>query len=309
MTRYIAGVDEAGRGPVFGPMVMAIAAVEEDREGDLRAAGVADSKVLSPETRERLARHLEESIPFEVVELSPAEIDAAVSQDGDNLNRLEARTTALLIHRLSRHVPLAEVIIDSPTRSTDKYAAEVNEALVQLGHPGQIALRPEIKADANHAIVGAASIIAKVRRDAAIRALEAKHGPLGSGYPSDPATQAFLGANWREAHDFFRKSWESYRRLAKSDAQPTLASFSPEAHEGAVKAFEALRGHGFDFLPPTNAYEVVRARKGRVTVVRYTTGKTLVQGPDAERVAVVGLLAELGLDAHVSRPRGRPPKG
>jgi ribonuclease HII len=310
---FIAGIDEAGRGPVFGPMVMAIAAVEAEKQDSLRKAGVADSKVLSPETRERLARTIEESLPFEVIELSPAVIDEAVTGTGDSLNKLEARATALLIHRLAARITLSKVIIDSPTRSEDKYEIEVREALDALDPTGatkSIILQPEIKADANHPIVGAASIIAKVRRDAAIRALETKHGPLGSGYPSDPATQAFLGANWREAHDFFRKSWESYQRLARSDAQATLASFSPgtQGHADVVRAFDHLREHDFDFLPPTNPYEVVRARKGRVTVVRYTTGKTLVQGPDEERTGVIRLLGALGLDSQVSesKPRGRP---
>jgi len=311
----IAGIDEAGRGPVFGPMVMAIAAVEQERESDLKRAGVADSKLLSPQKRESLARMLEESLPFEAIALSPAEIDAAVSGSGDSLNKLESRTTALLIARLAKQHTITKVIIDSPTRNEAAYAAEVRAALDKIdttGYTRGIELVAEIKADANHAIVGAASIIAKTRRDTAIRELETAHGPLGSGYPSDPSTQAFLDAHWREAHTFFRKSWETYQRLARGGAQATLAHFSPggEEHTAIVRAFESLREHGFEFLPPTNPYEVVRAKKGRVTVVRYTSGKTLVQGADEERVAVVHLLDSLGLASVVSesKPRGRPSK-
>ena len=311
----IAGIDEAGRGPVFGPMVMAIAAVEQEREADLTRAGVADSKILSPEKRESLARMLEESLPFEAIALSPEEIDAAVSGSGDSLNKLESRTTALLIAHLAKNHTIARVIIDSPTRNEAAYAAEVRAALDKIdttGYTRGIELVVQIKADANHAIVGAASIIAKTRRDAAIRALEIVHGPLGSGYPSDPSTQAYLDAHWREAHDFFRRSWETYQRLARGGAQATLAHFSPggEEHAAVLRAFESLREHGFEFLPPTNPYEIVRARKGRVTVVRYTSGKTLVQGADEERAGVTALLGDLGLASSVSesKPRGRPPK-
>ncbi len=313
----IAGIDEAGRGPVFGPMVMAIAAVEPEREEQLKRAGVADSKLLSPQKRESLAVMLEESIPFEAIELAPAVIDASVDIAGDSLNKLEARTTAVLIHRLALRVEIAKVIIDSPTRSEAAYAAEVRALLDKLDKTGvtkHIVLSAQIKADANHPIVGAASIIAKTRRDAAMRALEAKHGPLGSGYPADPSTQAFLGAHWRESHDFFRKSWESYKRLTRADAQSSLGDFAQQAipdHAATVSAFEALKEHGFSFHPPTNPYEVVRAKNGGVTVIRYTTGKTVVQGADAERIAVVRLLDKLGLASAVSEAklRGRPKKG
>lgn len=316
MVGLIAGIDEAGRGPVFGPMVMVIAAVEPEREEQLKRAGVADSKLLSPQKRESLAVMLEESIPFEAIELAPAVIDASVDIAGDSLNKLEARTTAVLIHRLALRVEISKVIIDSPTRSEAAYGAEVRALLDKLDKTGvtkHIELCAEIKADANHPIVGAASIIAKTRRDAAMRALEAKHGPLGSGYPADPSTQAFLGAHWREAHDFFRKSWESYKRLTRADAQSSLGDFAQQAipdHAATVSAFEVLKEHGFSFHPPTNPYEVVRAKNGGVTVIRYTTGKTVVQGADTERIAVVRLLDQLGLASTVSeaKPRGRPKK-
>jgi ribonuclease HII len=321
---YIAGIDEAGRGPVLGPMVMAIVACEEQDVARLGRAGVADSKQLSPERRERLFSVVE-GLPHEVIALSPREIDAAVDgkAGGDNLNRLEARTTALLILRLAKRAPFSKVIIDSPTRTTEKHERDIRDALAKLDPDGvtrNIALVCETKADENHTIVGAASILAKVTRDAAIRALEERHGPLGSGYPSDPQTQAFLGAHWQEGQDFFRKSWESYRRLAKQGAQSSLASFDETSgaeersaeHARIVEAFEALKEHGFSFVAPTNQYEVVRMKDGAgVTVIRYTTGKLVVQGPDAARKSAEALIAKLGLapaGVESKRPRGRPKK-
>lgn len=321
---YIAGIDEAGRGPVIGPMVMAIAACEERDQARLARAGIDDSKQLSPETRERLFA-IASDLPHEIISLSPSDIDAAVNgkSQGDNLNLLEARTTALLIYRLAKQTPIAKVIIDSPTKTTAKHERDVREALAKMDADGitrNIALVCEIKADANHTIVGAASILAKVTRDAAIKALELTHGPMGSGYPSDPQTQAFLGTHWREGHDFFRKSWESYRRLERSDGQSSLGAFGTvsdetraEEHAATVEAFEALKGHGFSFIPPTNPYEVVRMKDvSGVTIIRYTTGKLVVQGPDGPRANAERLIASLGLAPPASveskRPRGRPKK-
>lgn len=295
----IAGIDEAGRGPVIGPMVMAIVACNDQES--LRQLGVADSKLLSPERREHLDVLIRDQFAYELIVVQPPEIDAAVmgKSGGDNLNRLEARTSALLIHRLAKRSPIREVYIDSPTKSVEKYEAVVREYLRKLDpSTDKIILRCEIKADANHPVAGAASILAKVARDASIRDLETAHGPMGSGYPSDPATQRFLQANWKEGHVFFRKSWESFRRLS-SGGQSSLASFSTpsKVHASTVADFEQLRAYGFSFVPPTNQYEVVRMKSGDgVAIIRYTTGKTLVQGPDAPATLAKKLLSKMKLD-------------
>lgn len=60
----IAGIDEAGRGPVIGPMVMAIVACHKDHEISLKAAGVKDSKLLAPAAREKLAKLLHSTCSF-----------------------------------------------------------------------------------------------------------------------------------------------------------------------------------------------------------------------------------------------------
>jgi ribonuclease HII len=320
---YIAGIDEAGRGPVIGPMVMAICACEDQTQ--LARTGAKDSKQLTAQDRVRIAAVLRENYPYELIVLSPQEIDVAVNgkSGGDSLNELEARTTALLIHRLAKRIPLSKVILDSPTRTVANYERAVRAALRRIDAEGmttRIELIAQIKADANHPVVGAASVIAKTERDTHIERLTETHGRMGSGYPSDPDTQSFLHAHWREPHDFFRRSWESYKRLARADAAPaqaTLADFGAKADEHAkvVKEFEALHAHGYAFVPPTNQYEVVRAKNAAgVTVIRYTTGKLVVQGPDAARTAAEALLRKLGLVAGPSsaveskRPRGRPRK-
>ena len=312
---YVAGIDEAGRGPVIGPMVMAIVACNDEEV--LRKRGMKDSKLLSPQQREALAQVLldDNEIKHEIIALSPAEIDAAVNgkEGGDNLNRLEARTTALLIYRLAKRATLASVIIDSPTRNVASYEHVVREFLDKIDREGvtkKILLRAEIKADFNHPVVGAASILAKTTRDQAIAQIVEKHGPIGTGYPSDPLTQAFLRDQWREPHDFFRKSWATYQSLAQAKNQSSLGDFGVKSavHEKTIAAFEALKEHGFEFIAPTNPYEVVRMRDNDgVVVVSYTTGKLQVQGPDPGRKRAEEIIARLGLGVP-SKPRGRPKK-
>jgi ribonuclease HII len=300
----LAGVDEAGRGPVIGPMVMAILACDDEEV--LRKLGSKDSKLLTPEQRRQIAEKLKD-FPNEVISLSPAEIDAAVQgkKGGDSLNQLEARTTALLIYKLAQRRPLIKVILDSPTRNAEKYQDAVRNCLENIDSKGvtrNIQLQAEIKADFNHPVVGAASILAKTTRDAAIESLNAIHGPLGSGYPSDPATQAWLAEHWKEPHEFFRRSWGTYQDFA--NPQSTLSAYEEETqHKEVIASFERLLSHGYSFESPTNPYEILRMKGSGVTVIRYTTGKTLVQGPDPEKKSAEKLLVELGLMKKAGRPK------
>ena len=273
----IAGIDEAGRGPVFGSMVMAILATDD--EDKLKRMGVQDSKELSPAKREQLFETLQE-YEHEIIALSPAEIDAAVESPKDNLNLLEARTTALLISRLAKRVPFEKVIVDSPAKNGSKYETIVRKTLSEIDPDLQVEIVCEIKADANYPVVGAASILAKVTRDRELAQLSEEHGPLGSGYPADPATQAFLHKHWRDGHSFFRKSWASF----KNAGQSSLTEFDDTKHRKEIEEFEFLKDHGFVFQEPTNQYEVVRMKKGKTSVIKYTTGKVVVQGPEKEAV-------------------------
>jgi len=277
----IAGIDEAGRGPVIGPMVMAIVATED--EDALKRMGVRDSKDLAPEVRERLAEEIL-NLPHEIISLPPELIDAAVDGASDNLNKLEARTTALLISKILEKAPVEKVIVDSPTKDGKKYEAVVREALEKLTDK-KVEIVCEIKADANYPVVGAASILAKTTRDAAVRKIQEEFD-VGSGYPADPKTIDFLGKHWQEGHDFFRKSWKSYKRLADASGQFSLEDFGSktEEHAEVIQEFEVLKEHGFNFVEPTNQYEVVRMKSEKNTVIRYTTGKIVVQGSGREKI-------------------------
>ncbi len=209
----VAGVEEAGRGPVIGPMVMCICATDEKNISKLETIGVKDSKLLSPKQRENLFEQIKKICEYKIIVLSPAEIDAALNDPLMNLNKLEAKTSAELINSMNCN----KVILDCPSNNIPAYKQYVQKMITK-----SVELVAEHKADLNHTIVGAASILAKVTRDAEIDKLKQKYRvDFGSGYPSDPRTISFLKQNWKK-YDFFRKTWETYKKIEKSEAQQKL---------------------------------------------------------------------------------------
>ena len=212
----IAGIDEAGRGPVIGPMVMAIVSMEPEQEIILKNMGAKDSKLLSPDQRERLFDLITKQFEYDLIILSPQEIDHALFSDNMNLNWLEAITSAKLINGMKK---VDKVLVDCPSNNVPAYSAYLKQRLENQ----KINLIAEHKADAKYVIVSAASIIAKVTRDREIEKLKKKHHvEFGSGYPSDPFTVEFLQKNYTKDFPFFRKSWQSYKRLAGEKKQKKL---------------------------------------------------------------------------------------
>lgn len=258
----ILGVEEAGRGPVLGPMVMAC--FWTNNQEQLKAMGAKDSKALTPVQRERLYEELTKLGTYEIIIVSPKEIDAAVTHATDNLNHLEARTSAKLINRALEKTTIKEAILDCPTQNTVKYAHDVQAQLTE-----KIPIIAEHKADVNYPVVSAASIIAKVTRDREVRKIqETINIPVGSGYPADPATQEFL-RNHRKTHAYlFRQSWASYKNA------DTVQQVLPTADDPLLQ----LREHGFHAEPTKSPYETIRLRGHNAIIIKYTTGKLLVQG-------------------------------
>jgi ribonuclease HII len=209
----IAGVDDAGRGSIIGPLVIAGVLLEETDLPKLVALKVKDSKLLSAKRREELSEAIRRLVPkYHVEKLLPKEIDKVVNSHIklQKLNRLEAQTMAKVIETLK------------PDRAYVD-ASDVNETRYKEHIQERLRYNPEIisehKADRNYPIVSAASIIAKVERDEAIAELSQKYGEMGCGYPTDPQTLAFL-ENWLKKHgeypDFVRKSWKPAKKLRGS---------------------------------------------------------------------------------------------
>jgi len=210
--KLIAGVDDAGRGPVIGPLVIAGVAVPEGRLNALANLGVKDSKMLSPRVRRRLAsliRHLATRVSVRVVD--PETIDKAVMRVSyKGLNHLEAAYVAEVIGEMRPHV----AYVDSPDIRPERFRATVLKLL-----PAELRglkLVCENKADQRYAVVAAASIIAKEVREEEVRRLKAEFGDFGSGYPADPRTVKFLREyyrRWGDLPPIVRRTWGTVRKL------------------------------------------------------------------------------------------------
>lgn len=180
--RLVAGVDEAGRGPAVGPMVIAGIAVAESDIPELTRMGARDSKKLSPRKRESLVQpisRIARGIAFEVI---PAEV-IDCRRDGGNINDLEAESMSRIIRVLGPDLAQIGSVDRDPKRFREKIADFL---------PGGIEVVSVHHAEDAFPAVAAASIIAKTTRDGIIRALRNEYGDFGSGYPSDQKTRSYL---------------------------------------------------------------------------------------------------------------------
>jgi ribonuclease HII len=216
----VAGVDEAGRGSVIGPLVIAGVLLEDKNLPKLMNLGVKDSKLLSPRRREQLATEIKKlELKYHIAMLSPAEIDRVVETGRKlhKLNRLEAKTMAEVITVLKPDV----TYVDASDVLADRFKQHIAENLTF-----KVQIISEHKADVKYPIVSAASILAKVERDKAISELQEKHKNIGCGYPADRNTIKFL-ENWIRKFgsypDFVRKSWKPAKRLkTQAEQEQTL---------------------------------------------------------------------------------------
>jgi len=202
------GIDEAGRGPLIGPMVIAGVCFHSSNLFKLKELGVKDSKLLSSSKREKLySKILHLSSSYKIYKISANEIDEAVFSSL-KITGLEAEYMAKIIEELQPE----KVYIDSPMRNAQKYLDLLKKYLKK-----DFEIVCEIKADQKYLEVSAASILAKVERDREIKLLHEKYGNFGSGYPSDPRTVAFLkeciSKNFIPQE--MRKSWKSIKKFLK----------------------------------------------------------------------------------------------
>lgn len=215
----ILGIDEAGRGPVIGPLVIAGVMINEKDEYKLLRLKVKDSKLLTKKRREYLFEKIKGMSKSKIIVIGPDEIDEAVDGNNSlNLNWLEAGKSAEIINELNP----SKVYLDCPSNNINTYKNYVKK----LVEDKETKIISEHKADLKYAVVGAASILAKVTRDREIEKIEkAIKKKIGSGYPSDPATQEFLKNNHEKNSNIVRKSWASYKGLIKEKKQKKLGEF------------------------------------------------------------------------------------
>lgn len=213
----IAGIDEAGRGPVLGPMVLAIAVIGKQDEQKLIDIGVKDSKQLTEKARDAMYPALKEILlEYHTLHVQPEEIDKMVAKRG--LNELEAMKAAKLINSLKNRPDV--VYVDSPDVVMSEFAKRIGK---YLAFPVKIV--SEHKADVNYPIVSAASVLAKVERDAEIKKISAEFGNIGSGYSHDEVTIRFLKEyfiNNNHMPRFVRQSWQTTKDLREEKFQKKL---------------------------------------------------------------------------------------
>jgi len=176
----VLGVDEAGRGPVIGPMVICGAVIRAGDFSILKKMGVTDSKCLTPGRREILDKELKSNLlDYHLIYIQARRIDK------EKLNYLELISAAELIRRFCPD----EAIIDAPTPWCQSYRRSLR---LLLKKADKVFLRVENFADKNYPLGGAASILAKVAQDREMVHLSERYGLLGSGYPGDKKTVRFL---------------------------------------------------------------------------------------------------------------------
>ncbi|MDO8726498.1 MAG: ribonuclease HII [Candidatus Methanoperedens sp.] len=217
----IAGIDEAGKGPVLGPMCVAGLLLDENKLGRIAQLGVKDSKKLSPKKREALSVDIKElADKIFILEVSPGQIDEL--RKVITMNEIMVACYVKVLEELkpeSAFVDAADVIAQ---RFGDN---------IMKKYSGDLKITSEHNADEKFPIVSAASILAKVRRDELVRNIEVENGiEIGSGYPSDRKTINFLD-NWVKEHgslpDFARSSWETSKNIIERsrNIQRTISDY------------------------------------------------------------------------------------
>ena len=200
----ICGVDDAGRGSMIGPMVIAGISIEKKNINKLRKLGARDSKKLSPKKRDFLYKEILKVVDdYHVIRIPPKTIDKYVFKH--NLNHLEAQKMADVITHLKSDISYVDSCDVNATRFGREISDLSNRSKVKSYH----------HADSRFVIVSAASIIAKVSRDRSIARLN-KNYEFGSGYPSDKKSVNFVKkmvARKKPLPSSIRKSWKPVQKI------------------------------------------------------------------------------------------------
>jgi ribonuclease HII len=229
--KYLLGIDDAGRGPVIGPMVIAGILIREENEFLLKKIGAKDSKMLMPEQRKLMFKEiLEIAEDSHIEKVLPAEIDRAVLNKAYNLNTLEAAKIASVINEILERLPKKKseikIIVDCPSPNISKWKETMKSFIKQeILYDKSLNLKfaVEHKADVNHLACSAASIVAKVTRDDEIEKLKSKIGiDFGSGYPADPFTCEALKKHIKELRNagVLRESWGTLKKILPEGKKP-----------------------------------------------------------------------------------------
>ena len=201
----ICGVDEAGKGPVMGPMVVAAVSVENAKL--IEDKGFRDSKLLTPQRRNELFKLIKGNYRYAVEIIQPEEIDEYRRKN--QLNLLNRKAFEKVIIKLNPNI----AYVDAADVDEERFGREIKSNLTNDNDTDVISMH---KADSKIPVVAAASIIAKQTRENEIEELKNKIGDFGSGYPSDERTIKFLKSYFHDNLKWpsgTRKSWKTIERI------------------------------------------------------------------------------------------------
>lgn len=211
------GVDEAGKGPVLGSMFAAAVLAPPEALPET----VGDSKTIPPERREQIAQQIRAT---ERASVGVAEIPVTrIEEPSTDMNQLTVEAHATALRNLSMDLDRVPIRCDAGETDADRFGTRVADRL-----PGNPAIEAAHRADESDPLVGAASVLAKVARDAHVADLASEYGAVGSGYPSDPATRSFLAdfvAHEGRLPDCARKTWATSADVLAAAEQSTLSEF------------------------------------------------------------------------------------
>ena len=208
------GVDEAGKGPVLGSMFAA--AVRADPA--TLPEDVGDSKGIAPDRREALDRAIRQQADAVAVAEVPVE---RIDDPETDMNTLTVAAHAEALAGVATDG--LGGIVDAGDTDADRFGRRVADRV-----DATVALRAEHGADETDPLVGAASIVAKVARDAHVDGLAETYGEVGSGYPSDPATREFLAEYVEREGELpacARTSWSTCADVLAAAEQASLGEF------------------------------------------------------------------------------------
>lgn len=213
-----AGIDEAGRGCVIGPLVVAIVAAEDKDRRWFAKENVRDSKLVPAAKRDALAERIKERCWHKILIAEPVEIDDALYDPGRSLNELELELMITLLRHFQETYPerKTRIMVDaiSPSEAAIQKrlatgSRKITEHLIAARH----------KADRRDRTVAAASILAKAERERLIAQIKKETGcDFGSGYCHDERTRTFLASCPADAL-YVRWSWETARAIRSSGIQ------------------------------------------------------------------------------------------
>jgi len=210
---FVLGIDEAGKGAIIGPLVIAGLLIKSQKEKKLKKLGVRDSKKISPKKREELAEKIKKiSDDYIVFKIHPKQLNFEMEKR--TLNEIELIRIAQIINSFQLRKP--KIFVDSLEANEEKFK---NKILARLKDK-EIEIVVENSADEKFVVVGGASIVEKVERDREVKKLHEKYGYFGSGYPSDERTIEFLkNLDIAKYQEIARLKWNTFERILKEKNQ------------------------------------------------------------------------------------------